>query len=145
MTNPIQDKNYHKEIVISAPSAKIFSALTHKLEKWWGKTDKPIDKIGDEFTVSFGVAYWTFKITEYIPNLKLTWECIGGKPDFNAEWIGDILYWTLEETADTTKVKLLQIGLTPDKNCYAICAPTWDKFIMISLKSFVETGKAETF
>lgn len=145
MKDPTKDKNYLKEILVNATASQVFSALTQKLDLWWGKTDKPANIIGDEFTVYFGEASWTFKITEYVPNSKLTWECIGGKPDFNAEWIGDMLYWTINETDNNTKISLLQVGLTPDMNCYDICAPTWDKFIMISLKSFVETGVAETF
>ena len=145
MKNPTKDNNYYKEISVNVPASEGFYALTQKLDLWWGKTNKPVHTIGDEFTISFGDALWCFKITEYVPNSKLTWECIGGKPDFNAEWIGDILYWTIKETNTITKVNFLQVGLTPDMNCYDICAPTWDKFIMISLKSFVETGVAETF
>lgn len=145
MKNSTKDTNYHIDIKVNAPASEIFSALTQKLDLWWGKTDKSVNTIDDEFTISFGDAFWSFKITEYVTNSKLTWECIGGKPDFNAEWIGDILYWTIKETDTATHVSLLQVGLTPDMNCYDICAPTWDKFIMISLKSFVETGVAETF
>lgn len=145
MKNPTKNNNYFKEIIVNAPASIVFSALTQKLDLWWGKTDKLLHTTGDEFTISFGKAFWTFKITEYVPNSKLTWECIGGKPDFNAEWIGDILYWTIQEKDKTSKVSLLQVGLTPDMNCYDICAPTWDKFIMISLKSFVETGVTKTF
>jgi uncharacterized protein YndB with AHSA1/START domain len=145
MKNSAKDNNYHKEISVNSSTSEVFSALTQKLHLWWGKTDKPVHTIGDEFTIYFGVAFWSFKITEYVPNSKLTWECIGGKPDFNAEWIGDVLYWTIKETDTATLVRLLQVGLTPDMNCYDICAPTWDKFIMISLKSFVENGVAKTF
>jgi hypothetical protein len=145
MKNPTINKNYHKEISVNAPGSVVFSALTQKLHLWWGKTNKPFHTIGDEFTISFGEASWSFKITEYILNSKLTWECIAGKPDFNAEWIGDVLYWTIKETDTATVVSLLQVGLTPDQKCYDICAPTWDKFIMISLKSFVETGITKTF
>ncbi|MDO5968553.1 hypothetical protein Q4Q35_01920 [Flavivirga aquimarina] len=145
MNNQKEEKNYTKEIITSASAVDVFSALSKEINLWWGEVDKPVSKIGDIFTISFGEASWTFRIIEYVPNSKITWECIGGKPEFNAEWIGDILYWNIETFKNTTKVNFLQVGLTPNMNCYDICAPTWDKFIMISLKSFVETGKVASF
>ena len=83
---------------------------------WWGKTEKPLTKVGDEFTVNFGDDNWSFRVTEFKPNTKLTWECIGG----NAEWIGDTLYWNIEKQNDKVKISLLQNGLTPDMNCYEL-------------------------
>lgn len=141
----MNNQNYTKEITINASASDVFTALSEKINLWWGETNRPVSKVGDAFTIHFGDASWSFKITEYVPNSKITWECIGGKPEFNAEWIGDILYWNMEQQGDTTKVRFLQVGLTPNMNCYNICASTWDKFIMTSLKSFVETGVAETF
>ncbi|GAA3636015.1 hypothetical protein [Flavivirga jejuensis] len=145
MKNQKEERNYTTEITMRASAVDVFSALSEKINLWWGETDTPVSKVGDVFTIVFGEACWTFKIMTYTPHSKLTWVCIGGVPDFNAEWIGNQLHWSIEEQGDTTKVRFLQIGLTPNMNCYDVCASTWDKFIMISLKSFVETGKAESF
>ena len=70
MKNPTKNNNYFKEIIVNAPASIVFSALTQKLDLWWGKTDKLLHTTGDEFTISFGKAFWTFKITEYVPQLK---------------------------------------------------------------------------
>jgi len=56
MNDPTKDSNYQKEIIVNAPASKVFAALTQKLDLWWGKTDKPIQTNGDEFTISFGDA-----------------------------------------------------------------------------------------
>ena len=83
-----ENKNYSQEIGVNTTTAKAFDALTKHIDFWWGKTDNPVNKVGDEFTINFGDANWSFRVTEFEPNTKVTWECIGGNPDFNAEWIG---------------------------------------------------------
>ncbi|PCJ67806.1 MAG: hypothetical protein COA58_01325 [Bacteroidetes bacterium] len=137
--------DYTIKIEVSSTPEEVFTALTEQLSLWWGEVDKSVNKIGDEFTITFGQATWTFKVITYEPGSKLTWECIGGNPDFNAEWIGDVLEWKITQQENGCKVSLKQTGLTPDKNCYDICAATWDKFIPISLKTFLEKCKAEGF
>lgn len=133
--------NYSQNIKVSASSEKIFKAITSQLNDWWGRTDKSVSKIGDEFTTSFGKAYWKFKILDYKENEILTWKCIAGEPEFNAEWIDTTIYWNISSSEGMTKISFLHDGLIPEFKCYDICAPTWDMFITQSLKMFVETGK----
>ena len=135
--------NYTKVITTKVREEIIFKAITQKLNEWWGKTDSSVYNIGDEFTTSFGKAFWKFKIIDYKKNELLTWKCIGGEPEFNAEWIGTKIYWKISSSEGMTKVSFLHDGLTPEFKCYNICAPTWDMFITQSLKNFVETGKGE--
>ena len=133
--------NYHNEVIVSANPEMVFEAITKKLGEWWGKTDLPVSKVGDEFTTNFGNAYWKFRVTEYVPDAKITWKCIDGQPEFNNEWVGTTLFWNIESSDSKTKINFMHDGLTPDFKCYDICAPTWDQFISTSLKSFVEIGK----
>lgn len=132
--------NYSQNIKVSASSEKVFKAITSQLNDWWGRTDNSVSKIGDEFTTKFGSAFWKFRVLEFIENEKLTWECIGGEPEFNAEWIGTKVFWEISKENEKAKIDFLHQGLTPEFKCYNICAPTWDMFIAQSLKSFVETG-----
>jgi len=135
-----QKENYSQDISVNTTIEKVFVALTENIDLWWGKTEKCLTKVGDKFTVSFGDANWSFQVTEFEPNTKLTWECIGGNPDFNAEWIGDTLYWNIEKQNDKVKISLLQNGLTPDMNCYEICNRGWNHYITKSLQTYLETG-----
>jgi len=135
-----QKENYGQTINVKATTTKAFKALTEHIDLWWGKTNQSITKIGDEFTIYFGDANWSFRVIEYVPNTKLAWECIGGNPDFNAEWIGDILYWNIEKKDDKVKISLLQNGLTPDMNCFEICNRGWNHYITQSLQTYLETG-----
>ncbi|MBL4707773.1 MAG: SRPBCC domain-containing protein [Flavobacteriales bacterium] len=141
MDNQKEKNSYNQELIIRANIKDSFSALTQKIDLWWGEVDQPIAKVGDEFSVSFANANWSFRVTEFVPNSKLTWECIGGNPEFNTEWIGDLLYWNMEEVeGDKVKISLLQVGLTPEMNCFEICNKGWNFFITKSLKSYLETG-----
>lgn len=135
-----QKENYSQELIVTSNATKAFEALTKHIDLWWGKTDNSLAKVGDEFTVSFGDANWSFRVTEFVANTILTWECIGGNPDFNAEWIGDTLYWNIEKQNDKVKISLLQNGLTPDMNCYEICNRGWNHYITKSLQAYLETG-----
>jgi Activator of Hsp90 ATPase homolog 1-like protein len=132
--------NYTQKIVITVRPEVIFKAITQQLNDWWGKTDSAVAKVGDEFTTSFGNAFWKFKILEYMPNEILTWLCVDGKPEFNAEWIGTTINWNISLVEGKTELSFTHDGLTPEFKCYDICAPTWDMFITSSLKSFIETG-----
>jgi hypothetical protein len=135
-----QKENYYQEILVSTTAINAFASLTKHINLWWGNTDKIATKVDDEFTVNFDDANWSFRVTEFELNSKLTWECIGGNPDFNAEWIGDTLHWNIEEDGDNVKISLLQNGLTPDMNCFEICNRGWNHYITKSLQAYLETG-----
>lgn len=138
--------NYNQIVEISANQEKIFKAITQSIEKWWGPTDLPVTKIGDEFTTRFDETFWKFKIIEFQKFDKITWECIDAKhihsgyENIEKEWIGTSVHWSIESLGLTSKIIFTHTGLTPELNCYDACKPAWDMFITKSLKSFVETG-----
>lgn len=133
--------NYQQNVSINADTSSVFKALTEQLELWWGKTDFPVQKVNDEFTIWFGDAFWKFRIEEFIPDQKLTWKCIDGQPEFNNEWVGTTCFWEIKPNESETELSFTHDGLTPEFKCYDICAPTWDMFITQSIKSFLEIGK----
>lgn len=137
-----QNTNYTKTISFIANAEKVFNALTKDLHLWWGKTSNVDLKTEGQFTIEFENGYWwSFKITEYIPNKKLIWKCIDGEPDFNKEWIGHILHWVIKKKYSKTTVSFQQTGLTPKLHCYEVCSSTWDMFIGERLKQFVDIKK----
>jgi hypothetical protein len=139
---------YTQQVTISSNSERIFNAITENIPKWWGKTDFPVRKLGNEFTTSFDRTYWKFRISEFIPNSKIDWECIDARhihQGFNGiekEWVGTVVEWNINQISDSESIlSFRHNGLTPDLNCYEICTPAWDRFVTVSLKSFIETGK----
>ena len=63
--------NNTQEVEINSSVESTFVAITKQLNDWWGKTDSSVEKLEDEFTTSFGKAYWKFKVIEFIQNKKL--------------------------------------------------------------------------
>jgi len=141
--------DYKTKIISSANIEASFDAIANGLDKWWGKVDNSISKIGDEFSIFFGKTEWRFKIVEYVPFEKITWKCIKathvheGLNNIEGEWLHSELYWNFVETKGKTDIKLYHKGLTPNLNCYEVCKSGWDFFISTSLKKYLETGKGD--
>ncbi len=134
----IQD--YTQKVDVKANSKDAFRALTQEVDKWWGSVDAPINALGDIFTITFGNAYWTFKIIEFVPNTSLIWECIDGQPELNNEWIGHSLNWRIVDNNDSISICFDQEGLNETLPCYGVCSAAWDRFILHSLKEYLESG-----
>lgn len=136
----MKDSNYSKQITISANSKQVFQALNLGLNTWWGNISNAHFEEGGQFTITFENGYWwTFKILEHTPSTELIWKCIDGDPEFNKEWIGHILHWTLSQQDNKTQLKFQQTGLTPNLHCYTVCSKTWNTFLSENLKTFLET------
>jgi len=139
--------NYSQEVVVNASTQNAFEALAKTVDKWWGKIDKPVNKVGDEFTITFGETFWKFRVLKFEDNKNLSYECYDanhvheGVTGIETEWIGTTLNWNLEEVEGNTKISFLHEGLVQDLSCYNICEGAWDFFILDSLKNYLETGK----
>jgi len=135
----MKDNNYSKQIKVTVNSEKVFHALNEGLNIWWGKTSNTTYVKGGQFTITFENGYWwTFKIIEYSPNKELIWKCVDGEPLFNKEWIGHILYWSIDGKNNETTINFHQTGLNPEIHCYEVCSKTWDMFISENLKKHLE-------
>jgi uncharacterized protein YndB with AHSA1/START domain len=133
--------NYCRDILFNSSPETLFTAITQNLSDWWGKNNTEVSKEGDEFKITFGNAFWKFRIIEFNTNQKVVWECIDGQPEFEREWVGTKLFWIIEQVDDQVKLSFTHHGLTPGFECYDVCASTWEMFLTTSLKSYVETGK----
>ena len=96
-------KSYRNSVTIQAGKKGVFEALTQQLEKWWGKVDQPTEKVNDVFKISFGEAYWKFKITAFTPYEHISWKCVAsnqvhdGLKGIEEEWLGTKVFWELDE------------------------------------------------
>ncbi|MDT0608146.1 hypothetical protein [Croceitalea rosinachiae] len=139
--------NYMQSVLISGSNDKIFGALTVGIDKWWGEVNQQANNLGSIFKVSFGEAFWVFKVTHLERDSTITWECIesnqvhAGLKGVREEWLGTKLHWNItSKDNQTTNVDFLHEGLVPTFNCYDVCSKAWDYFITDSLKSYIEEG-----
>jgi len=131
-------QNYTNSINVNSSNKEAFSALTENLHYWWGKTSSKLFEENGQFTVTFDNGYWwTFKIVEFKPNNKLIWKCVNGEPEFNKEWINHTIHWKISSKNNSTHINFLQIGLTPELDCYEVCSSTWDRFLLGELKNYL--------
>ncbi|KUJ56145.1 SRPBCC family protein [Chryseobacterium aquaticum] len=144
-------ENYRNEINVSASPESVYQALTKFIPKWWSAHfEGASDKEGSTYTVRFGDSiYKTFEVTQLQPDKKVVWvvrDSVIDIPELKnkTEWIGTIINWEIEDTNNSTLLKLTHIGLTRDVECYDICEAGWTQFIN-SLKAFAETGEGVPF
>ncbi len=143
-------ENYRQSVIIETTPVRGFEALTKRIPEWWGQVDNQIKKEGDSFRVSFGEAFWTFKVTKFEPGKEIIWLCTesnqvhAGLKGVKEEWLGTILHWRIQERENNlVEIDFLHEGLVPSFNCYEVCSTAWDFFITDSLKQFLEQGKGK--
>lgn len=139
------NKNYSAQLRVKTSDVRAFEALSTKLGDWWGDQDQPVRRSGNVFTVSWGEPWYQFKVIEYVPLEKITWECIdanqiiGNLEGVQKEWVGTQLHWTINELdKDEIELQFKHVGLVPEFICYDTCSNAWDKFISINLKAYLE-------
>ena len=138
--------NYNISVDVDTTIEAAFSAVSHEVEKWWGKVDNSSPKLYEEFSIFFGKTEWRFVISDQIPNEKITWRCIkakhydGDRTDIREEWLGTEITWQFTEKNNHVEISLLHNGLTPELNCYDICESGWNYFVGSSLKKYLESG-----
>lgn len=138
---------YSTSVVIAADAKSVFKALTSSIDSWWGAVDKPLEQENDEFTVSWGEPWYRFRVFDYQPNEKVSWECIdanqiiGDMQGVEKEWVGTKVYWKIiPKSSDEVELTLFHEGLVPEFLCFDVCSRTWNSYINTHLKNFLERG-----
>jgi uncharacterized protein YndB with AHSA1/START domain len=138
---------FELNVFIASKPENVFNAINQHLHDWWGETDHTVNAVDDVFTTQFKPTRWMFKVTEFVPNERIVWECIEafhvhtGMTGIEKEWLGTRVVWSMSAAHEGTRLHFRHDGLTPDLNCYEVCSPAWEMFVTQSLKQFVETGK----
>lgn len=140
-----QNKDYKKTVLIFSNKEEVFKALTEGISKWWGNIDNITQEKGDIFTVSWDKPWYKFKVIEFNPFSKISWECIdcnqviGDLKGVEKEWVGTKLQWEIKTINDKeVEVNIIHQGLIPEFTCYKVCSTAWDSFVGNSLKDYLE-------
>lgn len=145
-----KSKDYQKSVLIAGNRLGVFKAITERIDEWWGTVDRQPSAEGVAFKVSFGEAFWRFKVIDFQRGSRISWECItsnqmhAGLMGIKEEWLGTKLHWELSEQTDgMTTLSFTHEGLVPDFNCYEVCSDAWGFFVGMSLKELVEQGAGQ--
>jgi hypothetical protein len=143
--------DYKTSFYTTSDKEESFKSITKRIDKWWGKVDNSVDKLGDEFSVFFGDTEWRFKVTQYIPLEKIKWSCIkanhfhAGLQDIKEEWLNTEVEWVITEAKDKTEITITHNGLIETLNCYEVCKSGWDYFLRTSLKNYLDKGEGSPY
>jgi len=125
-------------ILTDKTPSEVFPTLLD-VRSWWsgfynetfeGNSEQP----GDEFTFSAGdgAHYTKQKMTELVPNKKVSWLVTEANLSFvedTKEWIGTEISFEVERENDKTKITFTHKGLIPDFECYSACSTAWHGYI----------------
>jgi hypothetical protein len=139
-----QQQDFSLSLTVKASANETMKRIS-QVDSWWAKNFKgQASKLNDEFSVHFGDTYVDFKISEVIPDKKITWLV----SDCNLHWIKDKkewndteVIWSLAEKDGNTRIDFVHKGLTPESECYESCEPGWTHHIKDSLVKLIEKGK----
>ncbi|HEY9002061.1 MAG TPA: SRPBCC domain-containing protein [Mucilaginibacter sp.] len=143
-TATLTEQSYCSSIVVNESAMEAYDKIS-RVNEWWAANFKGNAKtLGDEFTVTFGETYVTFKITEAIPGKKVTWLVT----DSYLPWQNDKTEWTDTEVVfeistenNSTKIDMTHVGLTPEVECFENCQAGWNHYINRSLTKFMNEGQ----
>ena len=132
-------------MAVNASPEAIYSTLTEGVPVWWSQDFKGASaKVGDEFTVRFtGQNMIRMRITELVPNKKVTWLCTDFYIDVpvhledKKEWIGTQVIWEISTEGGSTRLDMTHDGLTPEFECWQFCEGGWNRYVA-SVKQVVE-------
>lgn len=117
-------------------------SMPEGLEKWWATTAKGKPEVGEILELYFsGIASLKFQYMEMIPQEKLVLICVDG---FKA-WQGTVLTHEIEEKDGQVFLTHIHSNIIPeDLEALTYFSTKWTIYLL-SLKSFLETGKGTPF
>ena len=127
---------------INASKQSIYEAIStiRGLTGWWTRQTTGESKEGGIIHFGFNEAGCDMKPISLKTDESISWECIGGFPD----WIGTKISIRLEEANGKTKLQFEHSGWKEANEFFAACSFSWARY-MESLRQLCQTGKGEAF
>lgn len=137
----MKKQDYNITIVAKATDEEAFNAI-NDITRWWSTDfEGQSAKQGDVFTVRFDKTFITLKITEFIPNKKISWQVIDCYKDWlknnKKEWLGTTMEWEIVKQGDKVHIIFTHLGLVPGIECYEGCEKAWDFYLEESLLKLI--------
>lgn len=134
----------HRIGIKNASAKDVYAALTTRggLSGWWTRDTQGESAIGATLRFRFHrpdgseLGGFDMRVRELESDRLVRWQVIDG-PE---EWIGTTIRWELAQEGDYTIVLFKHLDWREPVEFMHHCSTKWAIFLM-SLKSFVETGK----
>lgn len=142
----MEHKSYTTTIEVANAPQEVFNAIgdvTH----WWSKDfEGKSTKLNDEFIINHaGAHYSKQKLIEVIPNKKIVWLVTESNLHWiktnKKEWTNTRMVFEIISKNNKTELCFTHEGLTPDKECYAMCENGWNIVVRSWLLHLITTGK----
>ena len=144
----MQGKSFTASIEIEKSPENVFRSITRDVAKWWGGKDLEggSKKLDDEFIIHHpGAHYSKQKLVEVVPGKKIVWLVTESTLDWlkrdQHEWTNTKMIFEISTKGDKTVLHFTHEGLTPEKECYAMCEKGWTMVIKDYLFNFIEHNK----
>jgi len=141
----MENKNFTTSIEVAKSPHDVFNCITD-VTGWWsedfeGKSKNP----GDDFIIHHpGQHYSRQKLVEVIPNEKIVWlvteSTLYWLQNDKREWTDTKMIFKITPAGNKTFLQFTHEGLTPEKECYAICEKGWSMIINNWLFHFITYG-----
>ena len=128
---------------IKSSTKDVYKALAKidGLSGWWTSTTRGDSKVGGNIHFQFGDrGFFDTKVLELDAGKRVAWRVTEGP----AEWIGTTIGFDLKQEGEQTTVLFKHKDWKEPVEFMHHCSTKWAVFLL-SLKSFVETGKGSPF
>jgi hypothetical protein len=143
----MSSSDYTATISVNKTPKEAFNAINNVRGWWTENLEGGTEKLGDEFTVTFGkVHVSTQKLVEVVPNKKVVWLVTASNLNFiqdKQEWNNTKISFEIFQKDEKTQVRFTHQGLIPEIECFDACSNAWSEYIQGSLRSLINTGKGE--
>jgi hypothetical protein len=140
--------DFTTSFIVEQAADEAFQSIINVSGWWTGDIEGRAAAVGDEFTYRYDDLHdSTQRVTELIPNRRITWNVIDAKLSFvedPREWTGSDLIFDLSPAEKGTEIRFTHRGLTPGLDCYDQCSNAWGFFLKTSLRRFITTGEGPT-
>ncbi len=132
-------------VTISAPLESVYEAAATKegLSEWWTRDGvRGESSEGSRLQFFFGQPEpaAVMEVTRMSPDGQVRWSCVEGAD----EWVGTQVTFDLTQSDAETVVLFTHAGWRSPSEFMAHCSARWAYFLL-SLKSYLETGKGTPF
>jgi hypothetical protein len=140
-------KNYSAIVEVAKTAKDVLIAITD-VTNWWSKDfEGKSNKLDDEFIINhLNQHYSKQKLVEVIPYKKIVWLVTESNLNWikkhKDEWTGTKMIFDITDKGDKTILHFTHEGLTPEKECYRMCAKGWTMIITDWLFHLITSGTA---
>src|SRR5690242_11942561 len=141
----MENKSFTASIEVAKSPQEVLDAVSN-VTNWWSKDfEGKSKKTDDEFIINHaGQHYSKQNVVEVVPRKKIVWLVTESKLDWlknnKEEWTNTKMIFEITAKGTKTFLHFTHEGLTPEKECYAMCAKGWTMIIEDWLFHFINVG-----